>query len=455
MTDIQNQDRAGGLDAVRAALAEDVPGAVSAALRGLDPPQLADLLESLAPEARERAWRLIEPAAKGDVLVEARGEVRRQLIDLSSPDELAAAVGRLDLDELSDIHDELPAAVVEAVLRAMDAQRRERFDLVRRYPEDSAGGLMDVDVVSVRQDATLGMVQAVLARYRSERGALPDHLDAVVVADQDGRYLGRLPLSDLVSLERELTVGATTDREAPAIPADTPAPQVARIFADRDLVSAAVVDAHGRVIGRITVDDVLDLVRESAEHAALANAGLDEDADTFAPAWKSARQRALWLGINLVSAFVAASVIRLFDDSIERFVALAVLMPVVASMGGVAGTQSLALVVRGLALEQIGRGNRWRLLWREVAVGALNGFAWALVVAVVASVWFGSAPLALVFGFALAINLLAGAALGTVIPLVLARLRIDPALAGGVVLIALTGALGFLAFLGIASAVLD
>jgi len=440
------------LAALHEALSAGMPDkAVADTLKALHPAQVADFLEALEAEERVRLWKLIDSEVKGDILVEAHGEVRRQLIEESGPDELARAVKRLDLDELSDIYEELPADVVEAVLRAMDGQRRQRFDVVRTYPEDTAGGLMDVDAITVRPDVTLRMVLNYLARYRAEHGKIPAHTDAVMVVDLDGRYLGQLRLADLISLDPERKVNDVLDRGAEPVTADTPASRVARLFEDRDLVSAPVVDERGRLIGRITVDDVVDIIREEAEHTVMATAGLDEEADTFAPAIASARRRAIWLGINLVSALIAAWVISLFDHAVDQLVALAILMPVVASMGGVAGTQSLALVIRGIALDQVREGNRWRLLKKELAVGAINGLLWALAVGLVVSVWFGNPRLSLVFGIALTINLLTGVASGTLIPMLLQRIHVDPALAGGVILVALTDAFGFFVFLGMAA----
>ncbi|KPK18091.1 MAG: magnesium transporter [Betaproteobacteria bacterium SG8_41] len=433
------------------AFSAGAPGQVAAALKPLHPAQVADFLEALPAEERLRLWRLISYDVKGDILVEAHGEVRRQLIEESGPEELAVAVQRLDLDELSDIHEELPADVVEAVLRAMDDQRRQRFDVVRTYPENTAGGLMDVDAITVRPDVTLRMVLNYLARYRAEHHKIPAHTDAVMVVDLDGRYLGQLHLSDLISLDPERKVHDVMDRGVAAIAADTPAVRVARLFEDRDLVSAPVVDDREKLIGRITVDDVIDIIREEAEHSVMATAGLDEETDTFAPAVTSARRRAIWLGINLVSALLAAWVISLFDHAVDELVTLAILMPVVASMGGVAGTQSLALVIRGIALDHVKEGNRWRLLKKELAVGAINGLLWALAVSVIAGLWFKNPKLSLVFGAALTINLITGVASGTLIPMLLQRLRVDPVLAGGVILVALTDAFGFFVFLGMAA----
>ncbi len=448
----EQEARSAELAALHEALAAGMPEQeIAAALKPFHPAQVADFLEGIPAEDRVRVWRLIDSEVQGDILVEAHGEVRRQLIEASGPDELVSAVQRLDLDELSDIYEELPPDVVEAVLRAMDGQRRQRFDLVRTYPEDTAGGLMDVDAITVRPDVTLRMVLNYLARYRAENGKLPHHTDAVMVVDLNGRYLGQLPLSDLVSLDLERKVHDVLDRGVEPVTADTPAARVARLFEDRDLVSAPVVDDRGKLIGRITVDDVVDFIREEAEHSVMATAGLDEEADTFAPALSSARRRAIWLGINLVSALIAAWVISLFDHAVDQLVTLAILMPVVASMGGVAGTQSLALVIRGIALDQVREGNRLRLLKKELAVGAINGLLWAFAVGVIVSLWFDNFRLSLVFGVALTINLLTGVASGTLIPMFLQRLHVDPALAGGVILVALTDAFGFFVFLGMAA----
>ena len=438
------------IEELRRALASGAAG-IAAAVARLNPAQIADALEALPERERLRVWAAVDASAKGEVLVELRGDARHTLIDTTPPDELATAVQRLDLDELSDLYEELPPEVTDAVLRAMDTQRRERFELVRAYPDDSAGGLMNVDAIAVRPDITLAMVLSYLAMIRADAGKLPQELDAVAVVDADNRYLGQLSLVDLVSLGVEQKVQDVMDAAFAPIKAGTPAARVARRFENEDLVSAPVVDDAGRLLGRITVDDVMDFRTQQAEHAALAPSGLDEQTDTFAPALRSARQRALWLGINLVSALVAAAVIAQFEGTIERLVALAVLMPVVSSMGGVAGTQSLTLVVRALALEQVDRSNRWRLLRRELAVAALNGLLWALVVGVLVALWFGRPDLGAIFGAAILVSLVFGVATGTLIPLALERLRVDAAIAGEVLLVAFTDTFGFLIFLGMAA----
>lgn len=310
---------------------------------------------------------------------------------------------------------------------------------------------MDVDAAAVRMDVSLKAVLRYLRKLRKKKGTLPEHLDSLMVIDRDNKYLGILRLSDVVSLSAKTTVSETMTAGIPPIPVLTPAAKVARLFEDQDLISAPVVSGTGRLLGRITVDDVVDVMRDEAEQELMSRAGLSKATDMFGPIIPSAGRRAIWLGVNLINAFIAAWVIGLFEDSIDKIVTLAVLMPVVASMGGVAGSQTLTLVTRGLALEQIGRSNAWRLLLRELALGLLNGFLWALVVAIIAFLWFNSVQLGVVFGTALALNLLTGAMAGTLIPLLLQRLGIDPALAGGVLLIAATDVIGFLSFLGLAT----
>lgn len=447
----QNDQQADYREALHTALEEGARQAVTGLLKGLHPAQIADALEALPRELRPDLWREVPATAKGEVLLEAHGEVRQQLIDASEKEELLAALATLEMDELADLDADLPVSVVDAMVQAMDAQSRDRYEAVRSYPDDTAGGLMDVDAAAVRTELTLKAVLRYLRQRRSKEGVLPEHLDSLIVVDRDNTYLGLLKLSDVVSLESKTTVSEAMTAGVSAIPVLTPASKVARLFEDQDLISAAVVNEAGRLVGRITIDDVVDVMRGEAEHQVMRRAGLTKATDMFAPIVPSAIRRALWLGINLVNSFIAAWVIGLFEESIEKIVALAILMPVIASMGGVAGTQTLTLVTRGIALEQIGSSNARRLLLREIALGLLNGFFLALVVAVVAVFWFGDTQLGVVFGFALVINLFTGAIAGTLVPLTLQRLGIDPALAGGVMLIAATDVVGFLSFLGLAT----
>ena len=443
--------REAALEKLRSALQDEGIAALAEQLQAMHPAEIGRVLESLAPRDRLVVWKAVEPVVKGEVLLETYEEVRDQLIRSTPVGDLVIAVGRLQLDELVDLSEKLPKPVLKATIRAMDAQRRQRFRAMSVYPEDTAGGLMDSDALAVRGDVTLYVVQRYLRHYRRRRGSLPEHTDALMVVDRDNRYLGLLPLTDILTLKPNVVVGQVMNRRIEGIHAQTPERRVARFFEDRDLVSAPVIDDQGYLIGRITVDDVIDVIREEGEHSVMRRAGLDEHVDLFAPVVSSALRRAVWLGVNLINAFIAASVIGLFDAAIEQLVALAVLMPVVASMGGVAGVQTLTLVTRAIALEQVGRGNARRLLLRELSVSLVNGLFWALVVALVAGLWFNDIHLALIFAIALVINLLNGAMAGTVIPLLLQRGGIDPALAGGVMLTAATDVIGFFSFLGLAS----
>ena len=420
-------------------------------LESLHPSEIADALEAIPWDQRSALWEEVDTALKGEVLLQLRDEARQQLIENTGKNELLIALQSLEMDELADLDASLPISVVDAMVRAMDDQSRERYEAVRDWPDDTAGGLMDVDAAVVRSDVTMRSVIRYLRQLRAREKQLPEHLDSLVVVDRDNTYLGMLMLSDLVSLDPETAVSDIMQTEIRPIPVETSSERVMRLFEDQDLISAPVVDASGKLLGRITVDDVMDVMRGVAEHEVMSRAGLSQGTDIFAPVLPSAMRRALWLGVNLLNAFIAAWVIGLFEDSIEKVVALAIFMPVVASMGGVAGTQTLTLVARGLALEQVRSNNAGRLLMREIASGLLNGAFWAVVVAIVAILWTGDIRLGIVFGAALVINLLTGAMAGTLVPLALQRIGIDPALAGGVVLIAATDVVGFVSFLGLAT----
>lgn len=420
------------------------------ALRDLHPSEIADLLESLPLRDRDDLWRLVSPEQEGDVLSHTEDSVRASLLEHMHPREVAAATQDLDSDDAADILQDLPPPVVDEVLRSMDEQNRNRVAQALSYPEDSAGGLMNTDAVTVRSDVELDVV----IRYLRLKGTLPEHTDSLMVVDRQNRYLGVLPLTVVLTADPGKTVGEVVTTKTDGIPATTPAAEVARVFESRDLFSAPVIDERGQLLGRITVDDVVDVIREQGDQSMLSLWGVTQDEDIFAPAMMSARRRAFWLGVNLATCFLAAFVIGMFEQALQRFVALAVLMPTVASMGGIAGTQTLAIVIRGLALGQIGWANARPLLAKEVAVGAVNGLLWALVVAAVAKWWFGDARLGAIIGMAMIINLFVAALAGAMIPLGMKRLGIDPALAGGVVLTTVTDCTGFFVFLGLATAFL-
>ncbi len=421
--------------------------AVRDQLATLHPSELADVLESLPAEIRDELWVHVDSEVEGDVLAEANDQVRAALLENMLPHEVAAATATLDTDDVADILQDLSESFADEVLRSMDEQNRSRIASILHYPEDTAGGLMNVDVVTIRADVEVEVVM----RYLRRHGAVPQKTDSLMVVDRDNTYLGVVSLAALVCAPTEAYVGDLMQLDAEGIPADTPEADVARQFEQRDLLSAAVVDNQGTLLGRITVDDVIDVIREQGVHSLMSAAGLDEEDDIFAPVVVSTRRRATWLGINLATAFLAAWVIGRFEGTIEEIVALAILMPVVASMGGVAGSQTLTIVIRGLALGQIGSANARLLLSRELAIGALNGLLWAVVVAMIGGLWFRDASLGVVIGAAVVVNLLVAAFAGAVIPLILRRINVDPALAGGVVLTTVTDVVGFIAFLGLAT----
>lgn len=416
----------------------------------LRPAELARLLESLPLTERGVIWEMIGPDAEGDVLVELADEVRDGLIEGMATDELVAAVDGMQVDDLADLLADLPEALTREVLRSLDQQDRERLSQVLAYDEDSAGGLMNVDIVTVRPDVTLDVV----LRYLRARGEIPDGTDTIFVVDRNNVYIGSLFLSRLLTADPELSVAEVMSTDIKPIPAAASSSEVVWEFEHRDLLSAPVADEANRVVGRITVDDVVDVIREEAEHSLMGAAGLDEEDDMFAPVVKSARRRALWLGINLATAFLAASVVDLFQDTIDKFVLLAVLMPVVPSMGGIAGSQSLTIITRALALGQVDKTNAQRIFRKEILVGILNGIGWALVVAVFTYLWFNDWRIGGVIAGAMMTNLVIAAAAGYLIPVTMKKINIDPALAGGVVLTTITDVVGYMAFLGLGALIL-
>jgi len=433
------------LEALTRALDQGTMRQVHRLVNSMHPAEVASLLESLPPAQREVVWDLVDPELEGDVLVELNEEVRAGLISEMETEELVAATEGLEADDLADLLQDLPEAVNQRVLRSMDAQDRERLRAMLAYDEDTAGGLMNTDTVSVRPDVTLETV----LRYLRMRGELPEKTDALFVVNRHDRYLGALDVTRLLTEDLERTVGEVMDPEAGGIAPEMPANKVASLFQDRDLMSAAVVAPDGRLLGRITVDDVVDVIREQADHSVMSMAGLDEEADMFAGVVPSARRRGVWLGVNLATAFLAAWVVGLFEATIQQIVALAVLMPIVASMGGVAGTQTMTLMIRGLALGQVERANARWLLGKEVAVALLNGLAWATVVAAVSMLWYQDWRIAGVIFLAMVVNLFAAALAGVLVPLGLKRLGVDPAVAGGVVLTTVTDVVGFASLLGL------
>ena len=416
-------------------------------LRSLKAPELANLLEATPPRVRSYIWDLIDEEISGQVLQHLGDDVLNEVVEGMNTAQLVAAADDLDVDDQADLLQQLPDAIATQVLNSMDSADRQRVEMVLSYPEDSAGGLMDTDVVTVRPRHALEIV----LRYLRLRKELPRHTDALIVVNSSNEYVGTLSLSRILTSDASVTVREVMDANSTAIPVDMPDREVAAIFSDEDLVSAPVLDQDGKLVGRITIDDVVDVIAEDADEAVLARAGLDPDEDTFAPVLRSARRRAVWLGVNLVTAFLAAAVINVFEATIAKVVALAVLLPVVASMGGIAGTQTLTLVIRGIVLGHINRANLFYLLNREFLVAILNGLLWASLVALAAGLAFRDPTLGAVIAIALVINMLVAVVSGSLLPNILNRLSIDPAIAGGVILTTITDVTGFFVFLSLAA----
>lgn len=438
-------EKASRLDALRAALDQGTLRSAHRMVNALHPAEIATLLESLPPAQRELVWEFVDPELEGDVLIELNESVRNSLIQGMDASELAAMTEGMETDDLADLVASLPENVTRQLLTSMDQRDRERLRAALAFGEDTAGGLMNTDTVSVRPDVSVEVV----LRYLRMRGELPEGTDSLFVVDRNDRYLGTVPLTRLLTEDPERLIGELLESEAPRIDPDTPAHEVAQLFQDRDLVSAAVVGKDGRLLGRITIDDVVDVIREEAEHSVMSMAGLRDEEDIFAGVLLSTKRRFVWLGINLTMALLVSVVVQHFEDTIEKVAALAALMPIVASMGGVAGTQTVTLIIRGLALGQIEwKSARW-LLFKEIGVGGLNGLIWALVVGVITGLRFGTWKIAFIIGAAMLINLLAAAGIGVLVPLVLRRMKIDPALSAGVVLTTFTDVIGFATLLGL------
>jgi magnesium transporter len=438
------------LEAIRNALAQGKLKRLGKLLHRMHPAKVAGLLEAMPPAERYRAWSMVETERTGKVLTYLHDEIRTALALELDPEELIAATAKLELDDRVDLIQALPEKLGKQLLHASSKAQRQQLESMLSYPEDSAGGLMNADPIQVRADVRAGAV----LRYLRLLERLPPQTDLLMVVDRKGHYQGALRLSELVTAELDQRVSELMHHDIAGIVVTTSSNEVAQLFQDHDLLSAPVIDEHNRLLGRITVDDVIDLIRENSDRALMHMAGLDDEADIFAPVLVSAKRRALWLGINLLTAFGAAWVIGLFQGTLEQLVALAVLMPIVASMGGIAGSQTLTLVIRGLALGQVQKGNIRILLNRELGISILNGILWSVVIALLAVAWFGNWGIGAVLGAAILLNLLCATLSGWGIPLLLHRMGIDPALAGSVILTTVTDVIGFFAFLGLATLLL-
>ena len=420
-------------------------------LNSLYPSEIADVIESSPRNRRDLIWKLVENDNKGETLAELTEEIRGnlldELIDKDGTEGLVKIAQNLDTDDLADIIKSLPANLTKKTIKSLDKQNQDRLERVLSFPDDTAGGLMNTDTINVRSTVTVD----VLLKYLRRLKKLPEQTDIVFVTDIMDKYFGFVSIQDLLVADTGTFISKIMTKDPNIIDPDTNQHEVARIFENADLVSAAVVDQNGILLGRITIDDVVDVIREEADESVLNMAGLKKEDDIFAPIIQSTKRRSLWLGANLITALLAAASIGIFEATIEKIVTLAILMPIVASMGGIAGMQSLALVIRSQALDQIGSSNSRLLIYKEAAIGFLNGILWSSVVAILVYLWFDSIFLGLVIASALMINLIIGAISGVSLPLVLSKLNIDPALAGGVILTTITDVVGFISLLGIAT----
>ena len=416
-------------------------------LNNLMPADIAHQIESAPPKVRRVLWDLIDKELEGLVIGELSEELSGEILQEMESHEVASITQGLDPDDIADILQQLPEKFIPEVLQAMSEQDRLRVESVLNFAEDTAGGLMNTDTITVRPDITLDVVLRYLRRHEE----LPSITDNIFVVDRKDSLLGILPLSKLLTSSPNITAREIMVTRGDSIFADMEDSEVARLFKKNDWVSAPVIDQKNKLLGRITIDDVVDVISEEADHSLLSLAGLSDEEGTFTSISRSAPRRAVWLGVNLLTAILASSVINIFEDTIEKVVTLAILMPIVASMGGVAGSQTLTVVVRGMALGQINKSNLNWLLSKEFAVGALNGMVWAIVMGGVAALWFDDLLIAIIISAAMAINLIVAAVAGAILPVILKSFKIDPALAGTVALTTITDVVGFLSFLGLAT----
>lgn len=416
----------------------------------LHPADIAYILEALPLEERLIIWNLVKTEYDGDVLLETSDAVRESLITDMDSDELVAAAEQLDADEIADLAPDLPREVIDDVFWSLSLAEREQLRAAMSYPEDAVGALMDFDVITIRENVKLEVV----LRYLRRLDELPDHTDQLFVVDRNIHLKGVLLISRLLVSDPDLEVAQIMTLEMVKLHPDDNAEQAAHAFERYDLVSASVVDSDGKLLGRVTVNTVLDFIREKAENEALNLAGLSEEEDLFAPVLKSVKNRWVWLAVNLVTAFIASRVIGIFEDSIEKLVALAALMPIIAGIGGNSGNQTITMIVRALALGQVSTDNAWKLIAKEIGVSAVNGLIWGIVVGVFTYVIYQNASLGLVMTMAMILNLLLAALLGVLIPLTLRKLGRDPALGSSVMITAVTDSGGFFIFLGLATIIL-
>ncbi|WP_456267579.1 magnesium transporter [Kushneria sp. AK178] len=416
--------------------------------RGLPPADIARLLESTPPRERDILWEQVDHHAKGEILQYLNDDIQTEFLTRMDASQLLLATQQLDNDDAADLLQRLPHTTLEDILSMMTPDRRARIEMVLSYPEDTAGGLMDTNTITIRPDVTLDVV----LRYLRRHTRLPESTDNLLVVTRHNELIGALPINRILVSAPGISVREIMDTDVVTLTALMHEDDVASLFERRDLISAPVISADNRLLGRITIDDVVDVIRENSARTMMSMAGLEDEEDTFAPVLRTSRRRAVWLGINLVAATIVSIAIGFFEDTIQQIAALAVLMPIVSSMGGIAGSQTLTVLIRGIALGHVSGANvRW-LVVREILSGMINGLLWAGVVAVMAAARFHDTTLSAIIAMAMIINLLVAALAGTLIPVVLKKLSIDPALSGGVLLTTITDVVGFVAFLGLATA---
>ena len=442
MESIEQENNLNQLLESSAELSEDE---IRSLLKKLSSSEIAHALESSPPKQRKLFFSLLETNEEGDVLVDLGEEIQQELVSNISNEELAEAVKELEPDETVDILQNLPEDRMNTILSKMSYRDRKRIEIGLTYPENTAGGLLNTDVISVRPSHSIEVV----INYLRDQEELPENTDKIFVVNKEDEYIGELSISKIITCKPNLTVREIMNTSSNPIIVSQDDKEVATIFERNDIISSAVINESGKLIGRITIDDVLDVIREDADQNFLGMAGVAED--TFAPPGRAARSRVFWLSMNLLTAFIASMTINIFKDVLDQIVYLAILMPIVASMGGVAATQTLTIVLRGLTLEQINSSNLKWLFKRELAVSILNGLILSILVGITTYLWFNEITLSLLISFALIINLVSSVIAGVFVPIILRSVNQDPAISGSVVVTTVTDVIGFLSFLGLAT----
>ncbi len=416
-------------------------------LQDMEPEDIAHLLEASPRKSRNVLWQLTDPEDYGEILDELSEGVKDSIVSQMALESIVEATEGMETDDVAYVLRSLPDGLSREVLSQMDTVDRFRVETALSYPEDTAGGMMNTDFITIRADVEIDVV----LRYLRIKGELPEATDALYVLDEESRLIGHLSLTTIITSQPDILVSDVMDDADEAIPVNTDDGEVANLFERRNWISAPVVDENNLLLGRITIDDVVDVIREDAEHSMMSMAGMDDEEDTFAPVVKSARRRSVWLGMNVLAALAAASVSNMFEATLAQMASIAVLMTIVPSMGGVAGNQTVALVIRGLAVGHIGDSNKKELLMKEAGIGVLNGILWAVIIGGIVMVWKDDIMLGAIISAAMLVNLTIAGVAGVSIPLILKKMNIDPALAGGMALTTITDVIGLFAFLGLAT----